>query len=146
METYICWAHDAAYLLHGVQVWTQSTMHSEDLLVDDGCDWEAVEAVCEGLPQLDVVSSFAFIVESVNTIDRSAFVVSTKDEEILWIFDLVCQEQADCLQRLLATVHVVAKEEVVRLRWEAAILEETEQVVVLAMDITTYLESVSWHA
>ena len=120
-------------------------MHSEDLLVDDGCNWEAVEAVCEGLPQLDVVSSFAFIVESVNTIDRSAFVVSTKDEEILWIFDLVCQKQADCLERLLATVHVVAKEEVVRLRWEATILEETEQVVVLAMNITAYLDYVSKH-
>lgn len=36
-------------------------MHAEDLLIDDSSDGETVEAVCEGLPQLDVVSSLALI-------------------------------------------------------------------------------------
>ena len=39
-------------------------MHAENLLVDDGCDGEAVETVDEGLPELDVVSPFALVVES----------------------------------------------------------------------------------
>lgn len=73
-------------------------MHSEDLLIDDGSDRQAVEAVCESFPELDVVSSLAFVVEAIDSIDRRAFVVSTKDEEILRVLDLVRQQQADCLQ------------------------------------------------
>ena len=41
-------------------------MHGEDLLVDDGGNWEAVEAVGKGLPELDVVSSLALVVEAVD--------------------------------------------------------------------------------
>ena len=33
-------------------------MHTEDLFVDDGGDWKAIEAVCESLPELDIVPSF----------------------------------------------------------------------------------------
>lgn len=83
-------------------------MHREDLLVDDGCNWQAVEAVCECLPQLDVVSPLALIVEAVDTIDRCAFVVAAEDEEVLRIFDLVCQQQTDSLEGLLASIYVVA--------------------------------------
>jgi hypothetical protein len=44
-------------------------MHCEYLLVNDRCDWEAVKAVCEGFPKLDIVSSLALIIEPVDTID-----------------------------------------------------------------------------
>ena len=67
-------------------------MHGENLLINDCGDWQTVEAVGECLPQLDVVSTFAFIVKAINTIDRSAFVISSKDEKVLWILDLVCQK------------------------------------------------------
>lgn len=67
-------------------------MHGEDLLVDDGGNWEAVEAVGKGLPELDVVSSLALVVEAVDTIDGSALVVAAENEEVLWVFDLVCEE------------------------------------------------------
>jgi hypothetical protein len=40
---------------------------------------------------------------------------------------------------LLAAIDIVAEEEVVGLWWKSAILEETEQVIVLAVDITTDL-------
>lgn len=44
-------------------------MHGEDLLVNDGGNGQAVEAVGESLPQLDVVSSLALIVETVDAVD-----------------------------------------------------------------------------
>lgn len=65
--------------------------------------------------------------------------VAAKDEEVLGILDLVCEQQADGLQGLLATVYVVAEEEVVGLWGESAVLEQTEQIVVLAMYVTTDL-------
>jgi len=67
-------------------------------------------------------------------------VVTAENEEVLWVLDLVCEEQADGLERLLATVDVIAEEEVVGLRREAAIFEQSQQVIVLAVDISTDLQ------
>jgi hypothetical protein len=34
-------------------------MHGENLLIDDSGNGETVETICKGLPELDVVTSFA---------------------------------------------------------------------------------------
>ena len=121
--TYICWAHDAADLLHGVQIWTQSSVHGEDLLINDSGNGQAVEAVGKCLPKLDVVSSLALIVEAIDAVDRGAFVVAAEDEEVFRVLDLVGEQQADGLEGLLASVDVVAQEEVIGLWGEPAVLE-----------------------
>jgi hypothetical protein len=141
--TYIGRSHDSPDLLHGVQVRAQAAVHGEDLLIDDSSNGQAVEAVGESLPQLDVVSSLALIVETVDAVDRGALVVTAENEEVLRVLDLVCKEQADCLQRLLATIYIVTEEEVVGLWGEAAIFEEPQQVVVLAVDISADLKGSS---
>lgn len=120
-------------------------MHGEDLLVDDGGDGQAVEAVGEGLPQLDVVSSLALIVETVDAVDRGALVVAAQDEEVLGVLDLVGEEQADGLERLLATIDVVTEEEVVGLGREATVLEQTQEIVILAVDVTADLANALVH-
>ena len=116
-------------------------MHGEDLLIDDSGDRKAVEAVRESLPQLDVVATLALIVETVDAVDGCAFVISSQNEEVLGVLDLVCQQEADGLEGLLATVDVIAEEKVVGLWREAAVLEKTEQVVVLSMDVAANLAS-----
>lgn len=35
-------------------------MHCEYFFIDNGCNWQAVEAVCKGFPQLDIVPSLAY--------------------------------------------------------------------------------------
>lgn len=70
-------------------------MHCEDLLIDDSCNWQAVEAVGECLPELNVVSALALIIEAVDAVDGSTLVVASEDEEVFGVFDLVCEEQAD---------------------------------------------------
>ena len=136
---YVGRSHDSPDLLHGVQVRAQAAVHGEDLLVDDGSDGQAVEAISESLPKLDVVSSLALIVETVDAVDGGTLVVAAQDEEVLGVLDLVGQEKADGLEGLLATVDVVTEEEVVGLGREAAVFEETEKVVVLAVNITADL-------
>jgi len=116
-------------------------VHGEDLLINDCCNGQAIEAVGERLPQLNVVSSLALVIKAIDTVDRSAFVVTTKNEEVFWVFDLVCEQKADGLQRLLASVYIIPQEEVVCLRRKAAVLEQTEQVVILAVNITANLRA-----
>jgi hypothetical protein len=66
-------------------------------------------------------------------------VVTAQDEEVLRVLDLVCEQQADCLERLLASVYIIAEEEIVCFWWEAAVLEEAEKVIVLSVYIAAYL-------
>ena len=66
--------------------------------------------------------------------------VSTKNEEVLGILDLVREEEANSLETLLATVDVIAQEEIIRLGREATVLEQTQQVVVLSVDVTANLD------
>lgn len=65
--------------------------------------------------------------------------VAPQDEEVLGVLDLVREEEADGLEGLLASIDVVAQEEVVGFGRESAILKESEQVVVLPMNVATDL-------
>lgn len=67
-------------------------MHCKDLLVNDCCNGQAVEAVGECLPQLNVVSPLALIIKPVYAIDRRTFMVPPENEKVLGIFDLVCEQ------------------------------------------------------
>jgi hypothetical protein len=62
-------------------------------------------------------------------------VVAPEDEEVFWVFDFVGEEEADGFEALLAPVDVVAEEEVVGVGRETAILEQAQQVVVLAVNV-----------
>ena len=110
-------------------------MHAEDLLVDDGCDGQTVETVSECLPQLNVVTPLALVIETVDAVNGSTLVVATEQEKVLWVLDFVSQQQTHGLKRLFATVHVVAQEKVVSIGRETTIFEQSQQVIVLAMDI-----------
>lgn len=52
-------SHHPPYLLHRLQIRTQSSMHRKNLLVNDGGDRQAVETIGKCFPQLDVVPPFA---------------------------------------------------------------------------------------
>lgn len=106
-STYISGSHHTSDLLHGVQVGAQTAVHCENLFVDDSGDGKAVETVGKGLPQLDVVPALAFVVETVDAVNGCTFVVATQDEEVFGVLDLVGQQEADGLERLLSSVDVV---------------------------------------
>ena len=83
-------------------------MDAEDLVVDDGSDREAIEALDAFLPKFKRVASFALIVEAIDTIDRTTLMVTSQQEEILRVLDLVRQQQADDLEILLSSINIVA--------------------------------------
>ena len=119
-------SQDFVNLLQIVEFWRQAAVNAENFVVHDGCHWETVEALDELLPKFKAVASLAFVVESVNSVDGPALVVASQQEEVLRVLDLVGKHQADNLQVLLASVDIVAQEEVVGLRWEVANLEDSE--------------------
>jgi len=103
----------------------QAAVHAEDFVVDQSGDRHAVEYILELLPHADRVATLALVVKAVYAVDLSTLVVTAQKEKILLEFDLVCEKKDDGLQRVLASVNVVAQEQVVGFRREATILEKT---------------------
>lgn len=62
--------------------------------------------------------------------------VSSQDEKVFRVLDFIRQKQADSLKRLLASVDIVTKEKIIGFGGETTVLKETQQVVILSMDVT----------
>lgn len=90
--------------------------------------------------------ALTLIIEAIYSIDGCTLMISPQQEEVLWIFNFVGQEETDGLQGLLPPVHVVAQKQVVALRREASIFEQPQQVVVLPVDVTCRVKARSVHA
>ena len=133
-------AGDVADVVHVAERRAETAVNTENFACYDSCNWQCVECVDERLPDLHITTPLAFVVESVHSGDVGAFVVAAKQEEVLWVSNLVAQKQQDSFETLLATVDVVTEEEVVGLWRETTVLEETEEVVVLAVNVTADLE------
>ena len=136
----VCGPHNTADLVHALEVRAQPAVHGQDLLVNDGGDRQAVEAVRECAPELDVVSALALVVEPVDAVHAGTLVVAAQNKEVLRVLDFVREQKADRLQTLLAAVDIVAEKQVVRLRGEATVLKKAQQVVVLPVDVAADLD------
>jgi hypothetical protein len=115
-------------------------VHTKDLFIDNGSAGKTVEAVGKGLPELDTETSFALVIKSIDPIDGSALVISTQNEKVFGVLDLVRQEQANGFQTLLSAVHIVSQKDVIGLGREPTILKETQEIVILSVNVTANLD------
>ena len=66
--------------------------------------------------------------------------IASQQEEVLRIFDFISKQQGNCLDRLLTSINIVSEEEIVGLRWETSVFKNSQQVIILAMHISTDLQ------
>ena len=64
-------------------------MHTENFLIDEGGDRQAIEAIRERFPDAYVQTPLALVVKPVHSIDCCRFVVAPQQKEILRILYLV---------------------------------------------------------
>ena len=69
-------------------------MHTQYFFINNSSNREAIEAICESFPQLYVVAALALIVETIDSVNRCAFVISSKQEEVLRIFNFISEKKA----------------------------------------------------
>lgn len=115
-------------------------MHAEDLVLYQGGWWQTVEHITKLLPQFDVVATLALVVEAINSCDARALMVTTEQEYIFWVLHLVRQKQIHHLNRVLTTIDVVAKHQIVGIWWKTSSRKVLEQIVELAMNVGQYLD------
>ena len=73
----------------GAELGRKASVHADDAALDDGADGKAFETIGKQLPEMNIITSFALVVETVDAVDGVRFVVSTQNKEILGIFDFV---------------------------------------------------------
>lgn len=88
-------------------------MHANNFIINYCTTRQAIEGVAKLLPHFHRVSTATFIVESIDTIDTSAFVVSSQQKEIFWVLDFVSKQKTNHFQGLLSSVNIISKEEVI---------------------------------
>lgn len=94
--------------------------------------------------------SLTLIVETVDSVDPGRLVVSSQEEEVLGIEDLIRKQQADGFKRILPAIYIISEEQVVIRRRKTSVtfrasavagihdVEKSQQIVVLTMDITCH--------
>ena len=88
-------------------------MDAKNLVIDNCSNWKAIKALNELLPEFKGVSSFAFVVKSIDSVDGAALVVTSQKKKVFWIFDFVREHKANNLKILLSSVDVVTQKQVV---------------------------------
>ena len=83
-------------------------MNTENFVINDGSNWEAVEALDKLFPEFKRVTPLALVVKSVDSVDRAALMIATEQKEVFRVFDLVGEQKTNNLQILLAAVNIVA--------------------------------------
>lgn len=68
--------------------------------------------------------------------------VTTENEEVLRVFDLIREQEADSFKRLLASIDIVSQEQVISLGWESTIFEQSQQIIVLSVYVTWSLSDI----
>lgn len=61
-----------------VEIGTEATMHAQNTIIYDSCNWQNIEASSEFSPNSHVVSSFALIVKAIHSVDGLTFVVASQ--------------------------------------------------------------------
>lgn len=100
-------------------------MHAQNLIINESSNGQAVEGILELFPDANGVAALALVVEAIHAVNLAGLMIASQEEKVLLELNLVGHEQDYGLKRVLSSVHVVAKEKIVRLWWEPAILEES---------------------
>ena len=122
-------------LLQTLQFGAQPPVHAQNFVVDEGGHREVVEEVDELLPQLHGVPSFALVPEPVDLGNILALVVAPQHKHFVGVLYFVREQQANGLDALLPPVDVIAQKQILGLGRRPCVIEKSQQVKVLPMDI-----------
>lgn len=118
------WSLDLLDVINLLKGGTDTSMHTEDLVVgsfisDDSGHWQILIHVVQFLEDtIGVVDIFTktastLLSQTQVLIDVAVLVVSSKQEDLLWILELQSHQQANDFKGLATFVDVVAQEEVI---------------------------------
>lgn len=119
----------------------ETAMHAEDAAVHKSTDGKKIEHVDTFLPDVgSTVLSHALVVKTVHLGDLPTLVVSTKKRNAVGVEDLQRKQEQKRFNAVVASVDIIAHEEVIRIGTVASDEEQLLQIVELTVDVSTDLE------
>ena len=101
-------------VVEGINGWRESSVKTEELVVDGPGQGQVVEERGEILPGVGVpVLAAALVVEAIDLCDLAGFVVATEDRETLGVAELEGEQEGDGLDTVKASVNIISHEEIV---------------------------------
>jgi len=80
-------------VVHGLDVWRQSTMNAKDFPLDDGGQTEIIENIGAVLPGVGVsVFSYDLVEEAVHESDLAGLVVSSEESDVAWVLKFEAEQ------------------------------------------------------
>lgn len=107
---HLSWSGQLLELSYSHEFGGKTSVHTENFVVNECRNGHTVEDVLEFFPRFDAKTSLTLVIEPINAIDLTAFVISAQQKEVLLVFHLVRQQQNDSLQRLATAIDIVAQE------------------------------------
>ena len=71
------WTHDILDLVQILKFRGEATVHAENFLVNQSSNGQAIENIAENAPESDRVTTFAFVIKSVDAIDLGTLVIAS---------------------------------------------------------------------
>jgi hypothetical protein len=64
-------------------------MHTYNLIINYCRTWQTIKGVAKLFPDLDAITTTAFIIKTVDAVDTCTFMISSKNEKVFGVFKLV---------------------------------------------------------
>ena len=91
-------------------------MHTDNFIINNSTARQTIKGIAKLLPHFYREAAAAFIVKTINSVDAGALMVAPQQEEVFWVLDLVGKQETNYLETLLASIHIVAQKQIVRLK------------------------------
>lgn len=83
---------------------------------------------------------FTLVIKAIEFVNLSWLVISSEEEKVLRVFNLVGQQKHNGFDRLLASIYIIPKEKIIFLGWEPPIIEYLKKILKLAMYVAYYFD------
>ena len=115
-------------------------MNTEQLVIHESTQGKIVEHICTSFPHRSVpVLLQTLVVKTIYLCDLTTFMVSTKKIDTVRVSNLQSEEKEKCLNTVITSINIVAQKQIIRIRTVSAESKEFQDVVELAMNISTNL-------
>jgi hypothetical protein len=68
-------------------------MHANDFIINNGAAWQRIKCIAKVFPHLDRKPAATLIIKSVDSINTSAFMISSEKKKVFRIFDLISEQK-----------------------------------------------------
>jgi hypothetical protein len=82
-------------------------MHTDNLIINHCTTGQAIKGVAKLFPHFHGKATATFVVEAIDTINTSAFMVTSQQEKVFRVFNFVGKQKTDHFQGLFSTVHII---------------------------------------